>query len=86
MAFHPQTLEVFSAAQEGTIKRWNVATGQCIQTFQEDKPYDQMNIEGVTGLTDAQKSSLVTLGAISWDGFRAEPEPMLLPESLVLKG
>ncbi len=92
VAFHPQTLELFSAAQEGTIKRWNVATGQCVQTFQEDRPYDQMNIEGVTGLTDAQKSSLVTLGAIAahqesaWDGFSAEPEPILPPESLVLKG
>jgi WD40 repeat protein len=67
VAFHPQTLEVFSAAQEGTIKRWDVATGQCLQTFQEDKPYDQMNIEGITGLTEAQKSSLKTLGAIAGD-------------------
>jgi WD40 repeat protein len=55
---------VLSSAQEGTIKRWDVATGQCLQTLQEDKPYDQMNIEGVTGLTEAQKNSLMTLGAI----------------------
>jgi WD40 repeat protein len=67
VVFHPQTAELFSSAQEGTIKRWDVATGQCLQTFQEDKPYNQMNIEGVTGLTEAQKSSLRTLGAITWD-------------------
>ncbi len=85
VTFHPQTLEVFSAAQEGTIKRWNPATGQCLQTFQEDKPYDQMNIDGVTGLTEAQKESLTTLGATAWDSFSVEPEPMLWPESLVLR-
>jgi WD40 repeat protein len=65
VAFHPQTSEVFSSAQEGTIKRWDALTGECLQTIQEDKPYDQMNIEGITGLTEAQKSSLITLGAIS---------------------
>jgi WD40 repeat protein len=64
VAFHPQTSEVLSSAQEGTIKRWDVATGQCLQTLQEDKPYDQMNIEGVTGVTEAQRNSLMTLGAI----------------------
>jgi WD40 repeat protein len=85
VTFHPQTLEILSAAQEGTIKRWNPATGQCLQTLQEDKPYDRMNIDGVTGLTEAQKSSLRILGAIAWDDFRVEPEPMLQPESLMLR-
>jgi WD40 repeat protein len=65
VVFHPQTSSLFSSAQEGAIKHWDLTTGQCLQTFQEDKPYNQMNIEGVTGLTEAQKSSLRTLGAIA---------------------
>jgi WD40 repeat protein len=77
VAFHPQAPELLSAAQEGTIKRWDLVTGQCLQTLQEDKPYDQMNIEGVTGLTEAQKDSLMTLGAIAANDFSEELIPTL---------
>ncbi|WP_404790488.1 NB-ARC domain-containing protein [Altericista sp. CCNU0014] len=86
VTFHPQTLELLSAAQEGTIKRWNPATGECLQTLQEDKPYDRMNIEGVTGLTEAQKESLMTLGAIAGDDFSTESASILSPERLALRG
>jgi hypothetical protein len=32
-----------------------------------DRPYEGMTITGVTGLTEAQKSTLIRLGAVSSD-------------------
>ncbi|QLE58440.1 NB-ARC domain-containing protein [Nostoc sp. TCL26-01] len=45
------------------IKLWDLSTKQCIKTLKAEQIYDQMNIYGVTGLTTAQKSALLTLGA-----------------------
>lgn len=91
VVFHPQTLQVLSAAQEGSIKRWDITTGECLQTLQEDRPYNQMNIADVTGLTEAQKKSLMTLGAVvSSQASTSDPFsqdiPTLRPEILALQG
>jgi WD40 repeat protein len=64
VTYHPQTAALVSAAQEGTIKYWHPMTGQCVRTLRESRPYDQMNISQATGLTQAQKLSLMTLGAV----------------------
>jgi hypothetical protein len=37
---------------------------ECFKTLQVPRPYEGMNITGVTGLTDAQKSTLKMLGAV----------------------
>jgi WD40 repeat protein len=37
---------------------------KCIKTLQIPRPYEGMNITSVTGLTDAQKSTLKMLGAV----------------------
>lgn len=52
-------------SNDGTIKVWDTHTGQCIKTLIPDRPYQGMNITGVTGLTLAQKSALEALGALS---------------------
>ncbi|NEQ12034.1 MAG: hypothetical protein F6K37_41105, partial [Moorea sp. SIO4E2] len=52
-------------SNDGTIKVWNTHTGQCIKTLIPDRPYQGMNITGVTGLSLAQKSALEALGALS---------------------
>jgi hypothetical protein len=44
---------------------WDVATGRCIKTLMGDRLYEGMNIQGATGLTNAQKTTLRALGAIS---------------------
>jgi len=36
-----------------TIKLWDVQTGECLKTLRPDRPYERMNITGVTGLTEA---------------------------------
>ena len=46
-----------------TIKLWDVATGGCNRTLMGDRLYEAMNIQGATGLTNAQKATLKALGA-----------------------
>jgi WD40 repeat protein len=53
-----------SSSQDETIRLWNVMTGDCIQILRVESPYQDMNITGVLGLTDAEKTTLRTLGAI----------------------
>jgi hypothetical protein len=38
-----------------------------LKTLRIDRPYEGMNITGVTGLTDAQKSTLKALGAVDYN-------------------
>mgnify|MGYP005840425829 CR=1 FL=1 len=44
---------------------------ECVKTLRVPRPYEGMNITGVTGLTDAQKSTLEMLGAVV-----AAPQPL----------
>ncbi len=64
IAFHPTEPILVSSSKDGTIKRWNIETGECLATWRTPRPYEGMNITGVTGITDAQKQSLKALGAI----------------------
>ena len=52
--------------QDGNIKLWNVWTGECIKTLKVPRPYEGMDITGVTGLTEAQKMTLKHLGAVEF--------------------
>jgi WD40 repeat protein len=53
-----------SSSADGTIKLWQVETGQCVKTLRIDRPYEGMNITELTGITDAQRTTLQALGAI----------------------
>ncbi|ABW32026.1 WD40 domain-containing protein [Acaryochloris marina] len=53
-----------TSSQDETIKIWNVSMGKCIATLRPTKPYAGMNITETTGLTDAQKETLLALGGI----------------------
>ena len=39
-------------------------SGSCLQTIAMDHPYTGMNITGMTGITEAQKMALKSLGAV----------------------
>jgi WD40 repeat protein len=65
VAYSPSGNTLASASQDETIKLWDALTGECIKTLPVPKPYEGMNIIGVTGLTDAQKATLKALGAVS---------------------
>ncbi|MEG4140033.1 MULTISPECIES: hypothetical protein [unclassified Microcoleus] len=43
---------------------WDVATGRCNRTLMGDRLYEGINIQGATGLTNAQKATLKALGAL----------------------
>ncbi|MEO8890659.1 MAG: WD40 repeat domain-containing protein, partial [Coleofasciculaceae cyanobacterium] len=58
-----QTL--ISGSQDETIRIWDVKTGECLKTLKVDRPYEGMNITGVTGLAPAQIAMLKTLGAVA---------------------
>ena len=47
-----------------TIQICNTHTGRTVRTLKSDRPYEGMNITGVTGISEGQKASLKALGAI----------------------
>ncbi|QLE41921.1 hypothetical protein FD723_16850 [Nostoc sp. C052] len=55
---------VASCSEDETIKLWDIKTAKCLQTLKSESPYEGMNITGVFGLTEAQKSTLKILGAV----------------------
>jgi WD40 repeat protein len=67
VSFHPHGKILASGEHEEKIKLWDLDTGKCIATIRSDRPYEGMNITGVTGLTDAQISMLKALGAVEVD-------------------
>jgi len=55
---------LISGSFDGTIRLWDVRTGKCLKILIGDRPYENMNIAHVTGLTELQKIMLRSLGAI----------------------
>ncbi len=53
-----------SSSADATIRIWDIATGECVQILRSPRPYEGMNIAGITGITDAQKATLKALGAV----------------------
>ena len=64
VTFSPDGQTLASGSEDETIKLWDIKTGKCIKTLQSPRPYEGMNITGVTGVTKAQKDTLKALGAI----------------------
>ena len=53
-----------SCGDDGAIVVWDQASGEQLQTLRRDRPYERMDIKGLTGITEAQRASLVLLGAV----------------------
>ncbi len=64
VAFNNNGTILATGSHDETIKLWNVEMGECIKTLRPPRPYEGMNITGVTGLTLAQKATLKALGAV----------------------
>ena len=56
-------LIVISSSFDETFKVWNIHTETCLKTIRPLRPYEGMNITNIKGLSQAQKASLIALGA-----------------------
>jgi WD40 repeat protein len=63
VACSPNGKTFASGSEDETIRIWQIETGTCLRILRADRPYEGMNITDVTGLSDIQKESLLSLGA-----------------------
>lgn len=61
----PDGAMLASCGDDGAILLWDLYSGQQVQTLRQERPYERMDITDVTGLTAAQRASLLALGAIA---------------------
>ncbi len=55
----------YSAGEDGTLRLFSQEQPTApVRTLHLDRPYERMDISGVTGITDAQRLSLIALGAV----------------------
>ncbi|MEO0536125.1 MAG: NB-ARC domain-containing protein [Cyanobacteria bacterium P01_A01_bin.123] len=64
VAWSPNGKTLISSSADETMRIWHPDSGECLATLRADRPYEGMNITGVTGLTEAQKATLKALGAV----------------------
>ena len=55
---------VVSGGFDGTVKVWDAQTGATLRTVQAERRYERVDITRLTGVTDAQRQSLVALRAV----------------------
>ena len=65
----PNGRRLASCGNDGTVKVWDLESGERLRTLRCDRPYERLNITGVKGLTEAQKATLRALGAIEEGAF-----------------
>lgn len=64
VTFSSRRQEIVSGSGDSTAILWDSDTGEFLREFRAKRPYEGMNITGISGVTDAQKAILKTLGAI----------------------
>ncbi len=64
VVFSPDSSLVYSGSEDGSVRVWDISGDICIRVLVVPRPYDGMDISGTSGLTPAQRASLVALGAV----------------------
>src|SRR6202035_1024240 len=47
----------------GTVRLWEGRSGACLQLLRDDRRFERLDISGLTGVTEAQRAALLSLGA-----------------------
>ena len=53
-----------SCGDDGAIKMWDLESAEHLRTLRRDRPYERLDITGIRGVTEAQKTTLRALGAV----------------------
>ena len=61
-----------SGSFDGTVRLWEARSGAHLHTLRSDRRYERVDITGLTGVTAAQRVSLLALGAVE---RRLQPGP-----------
>lgn len=60
----PDGTQLASCGDDGAIMLWDLRSGEYLQTLRRDRPYERLDITDLTGITAAQRATLLALGAI----------------------
>jgi WD40 repeat protein len=74
-----------SSGDDGAIQLWDLESGELRETLRRDRPYERMNITGIKGLTEVQKSTLHALGATDEGTVWSERGHAIIPSEIYSK-
>ena len=63
VVFSPDGQTLTSGSEDETIRIWDIKTGKCLKILRTQRPYERMNLTGVTGSTKATIETLKLQGA-----------------------